>query len=318
MTKLGKIVDLTAVPAPNAAAAAQYYPAIYWYAMLDIPDQSLFSGPKRDENMPETITAQWEWLNTIKTTGCIACHGIGTLGTRTIPAALGHFASSADAWARRIQSGQAETNMVNTISRLDPQLAFKCFGDWTDRIAKGELPFAKPPRPQGVERNVVLTLWDWSRPTAYLHDLTPTDRRNPTVNANGKLYGTRGEHRLPAGSRSGAQFGRRDQASGARSEHADHEDRADDALALLGRATDLGQRERHAQLDDGREGPGVVHRPDPPRGQSGFLQAGIEPSLGASVPAAEIRSPALGVRPGERDVHVHRHLLPDAPSELRL
>jgi hypothetical protein len=190
VTKPGKIVNLTAVPAPNEAVAAHNYPAIYWYSMLNIPDQSQFSGPKRDENMPEKITAQWEWLNTIKTTGCIACHGIGTLGTRSIPTALGHFASSADAWARRIQSGQAETNMVNTISQLDPQLAFKYFGDWTDRIAKGELPFAKPPRPQGIERNVVLTLWDWSRPTAYLHDLTPTDRRNPTVNANGKLYGT--------------------------------------------------------------------------------------------------------------------------------
>ena len=190
ITKPGKIINLTAVPAPNAAAAAQYYPAIYWFSMLNIPDQNQFSGPKRDESMPEDITAQWQWLNTIKTTGCIACHGIGTLGTRRVSAALGHFDSSAEAWQRRIQSGQAETNMVNTISRLDPQLAFQYFGDWTDRIAKGELPFAKPPRPQGIERNVVLTLWDWSRPTAYLHDLTPTDRRNPTVNANGKLYGT--------------------------------------------------------------------------------------------------------------------------------
>jgi hypothetical protein len=190
VTKPGRIVNLTAVPAPNAAAAAQYYPAIYWYSMLNIPDQNQFSGPKRDESMPENITAQWQWLNTIKTTGCIACHGIGTLGTRRVPAALGHFDSSAEAWQRRIQSGQAETNMVNTISRLDPQLAFQYFGDWTDRIAKGELPFAKPPRPQGIERDIVLTLWDWSRPTAYLHDLTPTDRRNPTVNANGKLYGT--------------------------------------------------------------------------------------------------------------------------------
>ncbi len=27
----GKHLDLTAVPAPNEAAAAQYYPAIYWY-----------------------------------------------------------------------------------------------------------------------------------------------------------------------------------------------------------------------------------------------------------------------------------------------
>ena len=64
------------------------------------------------------------------------------------------------------------------------------WADWTDRIAAGELPFAKPERPQGVERNVVLTLWDWSRPTAYLHDLIGTDRRKPTLYPNGKLYGS--------------------------------------------------------------------------------------------------------------------------------
>src|SRR5215472_13818076 len=185
----GKIVNLQAVPAPSAAAAAQYYPAIYWFSMLNIPDENNFSGPNRDENMPDNIKSHTAWLNIIKTTGCIACHGIGTPGTRAIPAALGHFDKSAEAWARRIQSGQTETGMVNTINRLDPQLAFQYFGDWTDRIAKGELPFAQPPRPQGIERNIVVTLWDWSRPTAYMHDLTPTDRRNPTVNANGKLYG---------------------------------------------------------------------------------------------------------------------------------
>ena len=190
VTKPGKTVNLTAAPAPDTAAAAQYYPAIYWYSMLKIPDQSQFSGPHRDENMPENIKSQQAWMNVIKTTNCVACHGLGTLGTRTIPAALGHFDTSAEAWARRIQSGQAETGMVNAINRLDPQLAFQYFGDWTDRIAKGELPFAQPPRPQGVERNIVVTLWDWSRPTAYMHDLTPTDRRNPTVNANGKLYGS--------------------------------------------------------------------------------------------------------------------------------
>src|SRR5437588_392227 len=190
VTTPGKTVNLTAVPTPNAAAAAQHYPSIYWFSMLSIPDESNFSGPNRDENMPENIKSHTAWLNIIKTTGCIACHGIGTLGTRTVPAALGHFDNSAEAWARRIQSGQAENNMVSTISRLDPQLAFQYFGDWTDRIAKGELPFAQPPRPQGIERNIVLTLWDWSRETAYMHDLTPTDRRNPTVNANGKLYGT--------------------------------------------------------------------------------------------------------------------------------
>ena len=36
------------------------------------------------------------------------------------------------------------------------------FADWTDRITAGEVPPA-PPRPQGIERNVVLTLWDFAR-----------------------------------------------------------------------------------------------------------------------------------------------------------
>src|SRR5450432_49118 len=40
----GKLVNLKAVPAPGAAAAAQYYPAIYWYSMLGIPAVSEFPG----------------------------------------------------------------------------------------------------------------------------------------------------------------------------------------------------------------------------------------------------------------------------------
>ncbi len=40
----GKHLNLTAVPAPNDAAAAQYYPAIYWFAMLKIPPASDFGG----------------------------------------------------------------------------------------------------------------------------------------------------------------------------------------------------------------------------------------------------------------------------------
>ncbi|TMJ94496.1 MAG: carboxypeptidase regulatory-like domain-containing protein, partial [Alphaproteobacteria bacterium] len=38
----GQQLNLRAVAAPNEAAAAQYYPAIYWYAMLKIPPASEF------------------------------------------------------------------------------------------------------------------------------------------------------------------------------------------------------------------------------------------------------------------------------------
>ena len=66
--------------------------------------------------------------------------------------------------------------------------ALKMFADWTDRIVGGEVPPA-PPRPEGVERNVVITQWDWADPTTYLHDEASTDKRAPTVNAYGSIYG---------------------------------------------------------------------------------------------------------------------------------
>jgi len=78
--------------------------------------------------------------------------------------------------------------MIGTLSQLGAKRALAMFADWTDRIAAGAVP-PTPPRPQGVERNVVITEWDWADPKAYLHDEVSTDRRNPTLNANGSIYG---------------------------------------------------------------------------------------------------------------------------------
>jgi hypothetical protein len=182
----GQQLDLTAVPAPNEAAAAQYYPAIYWYAMLKIPGTDQFGGKS---DIPANIT-QADWLTTIKNQSCVGCHQLGQLSTRTVPAALGVFKSGEDAWIRRIQSGQASPLMVNQLAGKLGGVPFKYFGDWTDRIAQGELPFARPPRPQGIERNIVVTTWDWGNDKKYLHDLISSDKRNPTVNSYGLLYGS--------------------------------------------------------------------------------------------------------------------------------
>ena len=140
--------------------------------------------------MPVQLKSQGQWLDIVKTDGCYTCHQLGDKATRTLSPNLGKFESSADAWERRIQSGQAGTNMAANIGKLDTQRALRLFGEWTDRIAAGEFPMAQPPRPQGVERNVVVTVWDWATPKAYLHDEISTDRRNPTVNAHGMIYGS--------------------------------------------------------------------------------------------------------------------------------
>ena len=186
----GTLLNLKARVAPNPAAAAEYYPAIYWYSMLKVPAKSEFPGTGGANGLPANLTSQAQWLDMIKTNGCYACHQLGNKATRTIPQEFSHFKTSAEAWARRVTSGQAMTQMIERLGKIDPQRAFALFADWTDRIAAGELPATQPPRPQGVERNVVVTLWDWGRPNAYLHDEIATDKRNPTVNANGPLYGS--------------------------------------------------------------------------------------------------------------------------------
>src|SRR4029079_10247274 len=42
----GKLVDLKATPAPNEADAAQFYPPIYWFAMIHVPKKDEFPLPK--------------------------------------------------------------------------------------------------------------------------------------------------------------------------------------------------------------------------------------------------------------------------------
>ncbi len=183
--KPGQRLSITAKVAPNAAAAAHYYPAIYWYAMLPIPAADQFGGAS---DIPARVS-QRQWIAAMKNTGCVGCHQLGQESTRTIPPSLGTFATGADAWKRRVQSGQAGQMMLNQLTNLG-DTSFAKYGEWTDRIAKGELPFATPARPQGVERNVVVTLRDWMNEKQYLHDLIASDRRHPTVNAYGPLFGS--------------------------------------------------------------------------------------------------------------------------------
>jgi len=186
----GRLLNLTAVPAPNAAAAAEYYPGVYWYSMLKMPDKSEFPGTGDGGNgIGPLMKSQHAWIDTIKNS-CQSCHALGSQGIRRLSPELGEFKNSTEAWERRVQSGQAMQNMALTLGRLGYKKALSLFADWTDRIAAGELPFEKPQRPQGIERNVVITMWDWGAKGHYLHDAISTDKRSPAVNANGPIYGS--------------------------------------------------------------------------------------------------------------------------------
>ncbi|MCC6202284.1 MAG: carboxypeptidase regulatory-like domain-containing protein [Gammaproteobacteria bacterium] len=176
----GTTLDLTARLAASPAEAAMVYPAAYWFAMLHLPAADEIA------EVPGGLNGYLMWL---KNMGCVGCHQMGNLATRTIPEALGTFESSTAAWARRLQAGQAGGNMIGLVNGVLRGVPLKYLADWTDRIAAGDLPAVPPERPRGAERNLVVTVRDWSEPKAYLHDLSGTDRRQPTVNGHGRLYG---------------------------------------------------------------------------------------------------------------------------------
>ncbi len=184
----GRHVDLTATIAASPKDAAAIYPANYWYSLIQVPAASEFpgTGPQGNGIAPGMRT-QADWISQMKD-GCQLCHQMGNRATREIPKNLGEFHSSLEAWDRRVQVGQRGPQMSGSLERFGRQRALKMFADWTDRIAAGEVP-PQPPRPSGTERSVVLTMWDWGGGTSYIHDEVATDKRNPTLNANGRVYG---------------------------------------------------------------------------------------------------------------------------------
>lgn len=177
-SSLGKTVNLKAVIAPSQRAAAQYYPANYWYSLVEVPPKSDFPMER------EGIKSQLEWISTMKT--AIQFYQIGDKATREIPERLGKFNSPEEALDEWTQDGESPINFA--AGRLPKPILTKMYTDWLNRVAAGEVP-PQPPRPQGVERNVVITEWDWGNDKSFVHDVTVTDERNPTLNSNGLVYG---------------------------------------------------------------------------------------------------------------------------------
>ena len=184
----GKTLNLAAVIAPNERAAAQYYPADYWYSLAQVPPASDFpgTGPQGNGINPNMKT-QSDWVWQMKA-GCETCHQIGDKATRELEPQLGTFPSSLAAWDHRVQVGQDGDGMNSSMNNYGRPRGLGMLADWTDRIAKGELPPA-PSRPEGIERNIVLTSWEWGASSTFVHDELSTDKRHPTVNANGMIYG---------------------------------------------------------------------------------------------------------------------------------
>jgi hypothetical protein len=167
----GLHVDLAVMPASSRREAAAVYPAAYWLSMVLIPT----TGP----------IGQAELTRTLKT--CMACHQLGDKATREIPPALGPVTSHLDAWDRRVKLGRFGPDMSSQFQQMGSQRSM--LAEWTERIGRGDVPEEVPPRPAGVERNIVITMWDWGGPKTFAHDESASNRRDYRVNANGPIWG---------------------------------------------------------------------------------------------------------------------------------
>ena len=104
----GTIQHLDAIPAPDPRSAAHYYPAGYWFSLLQVPGEEEFPGTGPAGNgLSPNMASRAEWLRNLKSGGCMQCHQLGNQPIREIPEDLGDFEASVAAWDRRIESGQA-------------------------------------------------------------------------------------------------------------------------------------------------------------------------------------------------------------------
>jgi hypothetical protein len=190
-TALGKAVNLKATGRPERSGCRRILSGYLLVFDAESPEAKLFPAPDDSggNGMPETLKDQGQWVRFMKTDSCNSCHQIGDKSTRTLPSALGHFNTAA-------KPGSAASSPAGEPADGQRHRQFRCaartgeFRQLDGPRGEGRTSLREADASVGVERNLVLTEWDWATPQTYLHDEIATDRRNPTLNANGIIYGS--------------------------------------------------------------------------------------------------------------------------------
>ena len=134
----GDTLNLRAGREASPKEAAEIYPAMYWFSLLKVPAAERVSAragaepaavAEHDQERRLPVVPRARHAGHAQGAGALHEDGQGQL---------------ARGLAQRLRAGSAQALMARDISRLDGERAIANFADWTDRIAKGELPFDKP------------------------------------------------------------------------------------------------------------------------------------------------------------------------------
>src|SRR5580693_3069300 len=176
--------------------AVKVYPGDYWLSMMAPPAKNLFPGTGPEGNgLGRGMITQDHWINSLKS-GCNFCHQLGnalTRDTKHVFAAKPELKTDTEAWEWRLGTGVRGTNMYSLLGQMGKDPTLKALSDWTQGIEAGAVPPA-PPRPTGIERNIVATLWDVGDDHSFMHDQISTDKNIPTINGGGRNYAVNAGH----------------------------------------------------------------------------------------------------------------------------
>src|SRR5690606_24824445 len=160
---------LRAVVAPTPQEAAKVYPGDYWLSLLELPEEDEFPGTGPSGNgISPSMQERGQWIHNLKST-CNFCHQLGNDITRRLDHMdpLG-FRARGEEGVYRAQIGVRGAQMAGGFAAFGQERAAKFFADWTGLIEAGEVPPA-PPRPQGIDRVVGITLWAWGVDHSFMH-----------------------------------------------------------------------------------------------------------------------------------------------------
>src|SRR5713101_1760076 len=114
-----------------------------WLSLLEPPAKSLFPGTGPQGNgMGTKMLSQNHWINSLKSDYNF-CHQLGSQLTRTVDDVLKakpELKTHAEAWEWRLGTGVRGTAMYSVLTTQGKDPSLKVFSDWTERVAKGEVP----------------------------------------------------------------------------------------------------------------------------------------------------------------------------------